>query len=144
MAEFPPLQSLRPTEARETYTSLVDSLPLCVLVKDLEGRRVFANAAYLQWRKVELHEIVGKVDHDLFPKQIAEKYIVDDLQVLREKTPLHNIELTRDGLGRESWIERVKISSLTPMELSLTAGHVLGCHAIACRRKIICSMNVIY
>ena len=103
-----PLQSLRPTEARETYTSLVDSLPLCVLVKDLEGRRVFANAAYLQWRKVELHEIVGKVDHDLFPKHIAEKYIVDDLQVLREKTPLHNIELTRDGLGRESWIERVK------------------------------------
>ena len=90
------------------YKTLVDSLPLSVLIKDKQGKRLFANASYLKWRGVELEAVVGKVDSDLFPPHIAKQYSADDQQVLREGKALHNVELTRNKSGEECWIERVK------------------------------------
>ena len=90
------------------YKTLVDSLPLSVLIKDKQGKRLFANASYLKWRGVELEAVVGKVDSDLFPPHIAKQYSADDQQVLREGKALHNVELTPNKSGEECWIERVK------------------------------------
>ena len=112
--------SLEKVSGRDAYTSLVDSLPLCVLIKDTQGRRLFANSSYLQWRGVELGALVGKRDADLFPEEIARGYSADDQRVLRDQNPLHNVELTRDGSGQERWIERVKSPIFD------TAGKVIG------------------
>lgn len=90
------------------YRTLVNSLPLSVLIKDKQGKRLFANASYLKWRGVEFEAVVGKVDSDLFPPHIAKQYSADDQQVLREGKALHNVELTRNKSGEECWIERVK------------------------------------
>jgi len=99
---------LEKVSGKDAYTSLVDSLPLCVLIKDTQGRRLFANSSYLRFRRVELGELVGKLDSDLFPDEIAKEYSADDARVLREQQPLHNVEVTRNGEGKECWIERVK------------------------------------
>ena len=100
--------SAEKVSGRDAYTSLVDSLPLCVLIKDTQGRRLFANTAYLQWRGVELETLVGKLDSDLFPDEIAREYSADDQKVLRDRHSLHNVEVTQNGKGDERWIERVK------------------------------------
>ena len=100
--------------SREAYISLVDSLPLCVLIKDPRGRRLFANQAYLRWRGVQLEQLVGKSDAELFPPSIAAKFTADDRQVLSARTPLHSVELTRNGRGEERWIERVKSPVIDP------------------------------
>lgn len=100
--------------SRDAYVSLVDSLPLCVLIKDPQGRRLFANTAYLKWRGVELDQLVGKRDDELFPPSIAAKFTADDQQVLGARTPLHSVELTRKGNGEERWIERVKSPVIDP------------------------------
>lgn len=94
--------------SQQTYLSLVESLPLSVLFKDSIGRRVFANQAYLNWRGLTLDHVVGKVDRDLFPEEIAKQYTRDDQRVIHEQQSLHNVERTCDKHGTECWIERVK------------------------------------
>ncbi len=56
---------------RSTYEALVNTLPLSLLIKDGEGRRLFVNMAYLNFRKTTWEETVGKLDIDLFPPDIA-------------------------------------------------------------------------
>src|SRR3990172_2024451 len=75
---------LRDTEAR--YQSLVESLPLNVFRKDLDGRLVFANQLYCQQMRRSWPELEGQTDWDLFPPHLAEKYRSDDAAVLASGT----------------------------------------------------------
>ncbi len=90
------------------YRSLTDSLPLSLLVKDLDGVRLFANRAYYQSRGWSADEVIGKSDEDLFPENLATLYRRDDQKVIDSGRPLHNVEQTVDGEGRPRWIERIK------------------------------------
>ena len=106
-AEAPPRTDSR-TDSKATYESLVNALPLCVLIKDLQGRRVFANRAYLRVRELDLEDVIGKVDADLFPDEIAEQYSADDQEVIATGKSMHSVEPTIDADGNVRWIERIK------------------------------------
>ncbi|WP_417737426.1 response regulator [Rosistilla oblonga] len=95
-------------ETRILYHTLVDNLPINLVLKDLHGRRVFANERYLQLHQMTLQELRGKTDFDIFPEHLAKAYQLDDQQVIREGIVLHDTEpyLAKDG--NECWIERVK------------------------------------
>ena len=101
-------QEFHLTSHRSAYESLVNALPLCLLIKDTSGRRLFANKAYLEFRGKSADEIIGKVDADLFPAKMAELYSADDQRVLLHGETLHNIEESRDRTGAIRWIERIK------------------------------------
>ncbi len=90
------------------FEALANSLPLCVLIKDSSGERVFANEAYLRWRGATTEEIIGKRDEDLFPQEIAAKYVDDDRRVLETGESLHSVEKTTTPNGEVQWIERIK------------------------------------
>ncbi len=94
--------------SRATYKSLVNSLPLCVLFKDRNGYRVFANKAYEEFRGGSADDLMGKRDEDLFPPEIAKRFSEDDERVLRTGESVHSVEETRDAEGRPKWIERIK------------------------------------
>ena len=81
------------------YHSLVESLPLNVLRKDREGRIVFGNQKYCEAMRSTFEELKGKTDFDLFPAELAEKYVRDDQHVLETGALLNEIEehSTRDG-----------------------------------------------
>ena len=95
-------------QSRAAYESLVNSLPLSVLIKDTEGRRLFANRAYLETRGLALEDLLGKRDEDLFPPEIARKFTEDDRKVLETGESLHNVEETVNREGASCWIERIK------------------------------------
>ncbi|MBS0205974.1 MAG: PAS domain-containing protein [Planctomycetes bacterium] len=76
------------------YQALADDLPLNVIHKDLQGRRTFANRRYCELHGVTLAEVIGKTDYDLFPKDVAEKYIQDDQRVIQSGEVLHDVEET--------------------------------------------------
>ena len=101
-------------DSRATFESLANSLPISLLIKDAEGRRLFANRAYLKLRGISRDELVGKRDEDLFPPAIAKTYREDDRQVLESGKSLHDVERTRDTTGRTRWIERVKSPIIDP------------------------------
>jgi PAS domain S-box-containing protein len=83
-------QALRDSEA--LYHSLVETLPINVLRKDLAGRVTFGNQRYSQTLGIPLAELVGKTDFDLFPRSLAEKYVADDRRVAATGQVFEDIE----------------------------------------------------
>ncbi|MBM4087944.1 MAG: response regulator, partial [Planctomycetes bacterium] len=83
-------QTLRESEA--VYLSLVESLPLNVLRKDMDGRVVFGNRRYCESLGRPLEKLVGRTDFDLFPRELAEKYRRDDAQVVSSREVMEIIE----------------------------------------------------
>jgi PAS domain S-box-containing protein len=90
------------------FHTMFDLLPLCVLIKDTEGRRVLANRRYLELHHRSLDEVLGKRDSEMFPEDLARRMQADDAEVLRSGQVLYGTERhqTRDGSWR--WIERIK------------------------------------
>ena len=95
-------------QVRATFESLANSLPLSLLIKDRTGRRLFANRTYLDVRGLAFDEVVGKLDVDLFPGEIARRFMQEDQRVMEERAPLHSVEETTDANGELRWIERIK------------------------------------
>lgn len=90
------------------YRTLVDSLPICLLIKDTESRRLYANPAYLRYRKTTAEALLGKSDYDLFSREIADRYRIDDLRVIQTGKSLHGVEKTQSTSGKTHWVERFK------------------------------------
>jgi PAS domain S-box-containing protein len=99
-------QTLRNTQAR--FRSIVDSLGINLVLKDSQGRRIYANRMYLDRRNVTLSDMVGKTDHDLFPPELADHYAADDRRVLATGQVIHKFEENVDAHGKSNWIEIVK------------------------------------
>lgn len=91
-----------------TYRALANSLPLSVLIKTCDGRRVFANDTYLKWRNLRWEDVSGKVDAELFPEEIAKQYTEDDEQVLQTGQSSHAVEQAQIAGGDLGWVERIK------------------------------------
>jgi two-component system, sensor histidine kinase and response regulator len=102
------------------YQTLVDSLPLCLLIKAADGRRMFANQAYLQYRGCRLEDILGRYDHELFPAEIADRFTADDRRVMATGESCHGVEESQAPDGSVRWIERFKCPLLDEQ------GHVHG------------------
>lgn len=113
--------SLQDSEA--LYHSLVQSLPVCVLRKDLRGHFIFANQAYCDFTGHVLRDILGKTDFDFSPPEIAEKFQHDDHQVVETGKQLRNIEVNETD-GRTTWVEVIK----TPVHDA--RGRIVGTQAI--------------
>src|SRR5262249_21976504 len=83
-------EALRGSEA--LYHSLVESLPCCVVRKDLDGRFNFANQRFCQHSGRTLDQLLGRTDFDFFPSELAEKYRQDDRKVAETGDVLEDIE----------------------------------------------------
>lgn len=82
--------ALRDSEA--LYHSLVQSLPQNIFRKDRAGRFTFANQHYCTTLKRPLAQILGKSDFDLFPPELAAKYVEDDRKVLEQGKVFETVE----------------------------------------------------
>ncbi len=80
-------------ESEAFYQSLVETLPLALLRKDLQGRFTFANHLLCEAFRKPAEEIMGRTDYDFFPRELAEKYRADDRRVLESR---HDFETTEE------------------------------------------------
>ena len=70
-------------EAERFLDSIVDNIPLMVFVKDAaELRFVRLNKAELEMINLPVEQLLGKNDHDLFPKEEADFFNDMDRKVL--------------------------------------------------------------
>jgi len=80
------------------YLSLLESLPLFVFRKDVDGKFLFANQRFCDLLGLRREDLVGKTDFDLFPADEAEKFRNDDLKVMRTGDVFEDVEEhTKDG-----------------------------------------------
>ncbi len=65
-------------DSEALYSSLVESLPLQVMRKNLGGDFTFANRSFCDLLARPVEEILGKNDFDFYPPDLAQKYRRDD------------------------------------------------------------------
>ncbi len=97
---------LRQSQAR--FRSIVDSLSINLVLKDTHGRRIYANRAYLDLRKLTLADVIGKTDGELFPADLASQFSADDKHILETGEVLHKFEENVDSYGTRTWSEIIK------------------------------------
>ena len=103
------------------YHSLVETMPQAVFRRDLQGRFTFANQTYCDYHGIKPGDIVGKTDFDLYPKEAAEKYWHDDLNIMEKGETVEILEESRPvGAEEKRYLQVIK----TPLRDA--AGRVIG------------------
>jgi len=94
---------------RENYlTAIIENLPGLIWLKDVDSNFLLTNTGFVRACGIEKSEyLVGKSDFDVWPKKLAEKYVLDDKKVINDKVSLHNEELIFDQ-HTEKWFETFK------------------------------------
>ncbi len=95
-------------DAKAHYGSLIETLSLHVLRKDLQGRFTYASPSFCELIKKSFEEITGKTDLELFPKELAEKYRQDDQKVLATKKTFEDIEVHPKPGGGKMYVQVMK------------------------------------
>lgn len=115
-------ENLRHSEA--LYHSLVETLPQNIFRKDPDCRFTFANQQFCQTLGRSLQEIIGKTDFDFFPRELAEKYQMDDRRVLDTGQPYETVEEHQPPGGGKLFVQVVKTPLREPN------GRIIGLQAI--------------
>ena len=110
-------------DERVLLRSLVDSLPICVYLKDREARKTLSNPIDLKnFGLTKESDLLGKTDFDFFPPEQAAAFFADDQQVLQSGKAVlgHEEKLTPPGSNQTRW----HLSSKVPVRDA--EGHITG------------------
>lgn len=95
-------------DARAQFVSLIESLSLHVIRKDAKGRFTYASPSFCSLVGKPLEQIRGKTDRDLFPPELAKKYMQDDRRVIDAKTTFEDVESHPGPEGRKMFVQVMK------------------------------------
>ena len=107
------LQQQVETLAGECYQlrTLIDHLPDYIFIKDVDSRFVFNNQAHVELLGyASSDEVAGKTDFDIFPQEMAQRYFVDEQELIRSGQPLiGREEETVTKAGQHQWLSTNKV-----------------------------------
>ncbi|MDD4955030.1 MAG: PAS domain-containing sensor histidine kinase [Candidatus Omnitrophica bacterium] len=89
----------REGESRDYFYKIINSIPDPIFVKDREHRWVLLNEAHAQMIGIPTEEMLGKTDHDYFPKEQADVFWAKDEVVFETGGENVNEELWTDSKG---------------------------------------------
>ena len=115
-------QALRDTQG--LYHSLVETLPVCIFRKDLQGRFTFVNRPFCIEMKRTESEMLGRCDRDFYPEDLALKYTRDDRLVTTTGADFECIEAHITPEGKKCFVQVVK------SPLRDAAGQVIGMQGV--------------
>ena len=117
--------TLRESETR--YQTIFDSTPIMFWLKDTQNRTLRINKAAAALEGVNPADVEGKSAYDLYPREQAEAFYQDDLEVIRSGKPKIGIveQHTSVGTGDMMWVETGK----TPVRNE--QGEIIGVLAFA-------------
>ncbi|HEY7326840.1 MAG TPA: PAS domain S-box protein [Gemmataceae bacterium] len=96
-------------DSETLYHSLVEALPVCLFRKDRQGRFTFANRPFLAELNLSLTDLVGKTDRDLYPAEMAYKYMRDDRRVIESGKVFEAVEEHIGPDGGTSYVSVLKV-----------------------------------
>jgi len=92
--------------SEERFSLFMENLPGVAFIKDTRGRYIFCNkGCQAAFAKSGVHEILNRTDAELWPPEMAERYMENDRQVLASGAPLQ-IEQPyfHRGDGKKLWM----------------------------------------
>ncbi|MFW6018546.1 MAG: PAS domain-containing protein [Halapricum sp.] len=101
------LDSIEPPEMQ--LTSLLESYPETIYLKDCEGRFVAISDHSLDNREMSRHQRVGLTDYELFPGELPDRLYDEEQELLaREETLFEKVEQYVED-GRDKWVSTTKV-----------------------------------
>ena len=94
--------------------TVMNNIPDHIYFKDRESRFVLANTPLALWLGAAGPEdILGRTDHDFFPRELADQFRSDELQIIDSRQSMINQEeTTRSASGSIRWMLTTKIPIL--------------------------------
>lgn len=75
-------------EARRHLQEILDHVPAHIYMKNAEGRYIMINRHFEDMFKVSNSAVKGKTDYDLFPREQADAFLINDRKMLSARQPL--------------------------------------------------------
>jgi len=94
--------------------SILDTIPDLVFVKDTNGVYLQCNPPVAELFGCTADEIIGRSDHDLLPKEIADSFRKQDRMMLEQGKSRHNEEWVEYPDGRKALLDTLKTPFLDP------------------------------
>jgi PAS domain S-box-containing protein len=88
---------------------IFDNITDILWLKDKAGKYIIANKAFCKTCGVRYKDLIGKTDLDIWPKDLAKKYMADDKEVISKNKKIVVEETLVDNKGRVISIETTKI-----------------------------------
>jgi len=97
----------------ETFLqSLVENLPVYIYRKDTEGRFIFANKRFCDYKGRPRTEIIGKTNFDIDPPELAQQYRDIDKVLIKTRQPFETDEVWLNPNGEQRWNRIIKLAVL--------------------------------
>jgi PAS domain S-box-containing protein len=91
-------------ETQRRLRDIMDFSSAVIYLKDTQGRFLFINKRFEALFRASAEALVGKTDHDFFPKKIADAFLENDRRVLEAGTPVEFEEIAPHPDGPHTYI----------------------------------------
>jgi len=97
------------TRSLEETEMILDNIPGLVFYKDDKNNLIRVNKYFADAHKTTKEALAGKNCFDIYPKDVAQKYYDDDLEVIKSKKPKLNFIEPWDVAEGRRWVNSNKI-----------------------------------
>lgn len=94
--------------SQKRQRALLDSISDLAWLKDASGCFIAVNQMFADQCGKLPDDIVGKTDFDVWPEELASRYVADDQAVMKSRKVKRVEEPLSNSMGRRIWIETVK------------------------------------
>ena len=100
---------LEALHSKRIFKAVVEALPDCLNVKDLDGRFIVANPATAElMHATDAKALIGKTDFDFYPRETAQKFHQDELAILASGVPSTIEQHLHHDDGTDGWLATLK------------------------------------
>ena len=109
LALYQERRRLEALQSRRIFKAVVETLPDCLNVKDLDGRFIAANPATAElMHAANAKALIGKTDFDFYPSETARAFREDELAVLASGTASTIEQHLHHEDGTDGWLATLK------------------------------------
>jgi PAS domain S-box-containing protein len=104
--------------------AFMDNSPSVMFIKDREGRYIHANKQFQKSFGLTEQQVIGKTDHEIFPRELASQYRADDRKVLENGT-------TREFEETARYVNGQRVNIVYKFPITDAAGAIVAIGGIA-------------
>jgi len=86
------------------FQAILNNSTTVIYLKDIEGKYILINHQFEKLFHITQTQILGKTDHDLYPKDMADIYRENDVRVIKANAPLEMEEYAQHDDGLHTYI----------------------------------------
>jgi PAS domain S-box-containing protein len=96
---------------RNQLRTIIDHIPDLIYIKDKESRFLNVNLQLIHhFGRKKLGDLIGKSDADFFSSKYADKYLLDEQEIVKSGKPMINIEeLSLNKFGKQIYLSTTKV-----------------------------------